>query len=46
MSNYSFTNITNEELFLINTLNSIYNNNLRQIQSLTDSNNDIVNTIT
>lgn len=39
-------NITNDQLLLINILNTMYNDNLRQINSLTISNNEIRNTIT
>jgi hypothetical protein len=46
MSNQSYLNITNEQLLLINILNTIYNDNLRQINSLTSSNNEIRNIIT
>ena len=31
MSNQTYLNITNEQLLLINILNTIYNDNLRQI---------------
>lgn len=44
--NNSFTNINNDQLFLINILNNMYNDNLRQINGLTESNNQIRNTIT
>ena len=46
--NYSTTNILNmstEEEVLINILNSMYNDNLRQIQNLYESNNQIRQTI-
>jgi hypothetical protein len=46
MSNQTYLNITNEQLVLINILNTIYNDNLRQINSLTTSNNEIRNVIT
>jgi len=46
MSNQTYLNITNEQLLLINILNTIYNDNLRQINSLTSSNNEIRNIIT
>jgi len=46
MNNQSHLNITNEQLLLINILNTIYNDNLRQINSLTSSNNEIRNIIT
>jgi hypothetical protein len=39
-------NISNEYLLLINILNNMYNDNLRQINLLTEYNNDIRNTIT
>jgi hypothetical protein len=37
--------ITNEQLLLINILNTMYNDNLRQINNLTSSNNEIRNLI-
>jgi hypothetical protein len=48
MSNPSFLNlnITNDQLLLINILNTFYNDNLRQIDSLTNSNNEIRTIIT
>jgi hypothetical protein len=48
MSNPSFLNlnITNDQLLLINILNTFYNDNLRQINSLTNSNNEIRTIIT
>jgi hypothetical protein len=39
-------NISNEHLLLINILNTMYNNNNRQIQNLTDQNNQIISIIT
>ena len=39
-------NINNDQLLLINILNTMYNDNLRQINSLTNSNNEIRNLIT
>lgn len=53
MSNYSNTfRISNEQLLLINILNAMYNDNLRQINNITDSlnylndaNNQIRNTL-
>ena len=42
----SHLNLPNEQLLLINILNTIYNDNLRQINSLTSSNNEIRNIIT
>jgi len=39
-------NISNEHLMLINILNTMYNDNNRQIQNLTDQNNQIINIIT
>jgi hypothetical protein len=45
MNNQSL-NIPNEQLLLIDILNTIYNDNLRQINSLTTSNNEIRNVIT
>jgi hypothetical protein len=44
--NQSNLNIPNEHILLINILNNIYNDNLRQIQTLTASNTDIRNVIT
>jgi hypothetical protein len=46
MDNQSHLNIPNEQLLLINILNTIYNDNLRQINTLTNSNNEIRNIIT
>jgi len=47
MSNpLSSLNIPNEQLLLINILNTMYNDNIRQINSLTNANNEIRNTIT
>ena len=39
-------NVSNEHLLLINILNTMYNDNNRQIQSLTNQNNQIINIIT
>jgi hypothetical protein len=39
-------NVSNEHLLLINILNSMYNDNNRQIQNLSDQNNQIINIIT
>jgi hypothetical protein len=39
-------NISNEHLLLINILNNMYNDNNRQIQNLTQQNNQIINIIT
>ena len=39
-------NISNEHLLLINILNTMYNDNNRQIQNLTNQNNDIISIIT
>jgi hypothetical protein len=39
-------NVSNEHLLLINILNTMYNDNNRQIQSLTQQNNQIINIIT
>jgi len=39
-------NVSNEHLLLINILNTMYNDNNRQIQNLTDQNNQIINIIT
>lgn len=39
-------NVSNEHLLLINILNNMYNDNNRQIQSLTDQNNQIMSVIT
>jgi hypothetical protein len=44
-SNSNF-NLNNEQLLLINILNTMYNDNLRQINNLTNSNNEIRNLIT
>jgi hypothetical protein len=41
-----FQNITNDQLLLINILNTMYNDNNRQIQQLMNNNNDIRNSIT
>ena len=46
MSSQSQLNLPNEQLLLINILNTIYNDNLRQINSLTSSNNEIRTIIT
>ena len=45
-TNPIYTNITNEELLLVNILNTIYNDNILQIQTLQESNNQIRNLIT
>jgi hypothetical protein len=45
-SNQTNLSIPNEQILLINILNNIYNDNLRQIQNLTSSNNEIRNVIT
>jgi hypothetical protein len=39
-------NLTNEQLLLINILNTMYNDNYRQINNLTASNNEIRNLLT
>ena len=39
-------NVSNEHLLLINILNTMYNDNNRQIQNLTDQNNQIISIIT
>ena len=39
-------NISNEHLLLINILNTLYNDNSRQIQNLNEQNNRIINLIT
>jgi hypothetical protein len=39
-------NVSNEHLLLINILNTMYNDNNRQIQNLTDQNSQIINIIT
>jgi hypothetical protein len=39
-------NVSNEHLLLINILNNMYNDNNRQIQSLSDQNNQIMSVIT
>lgn len=44
-SNQRIYNTSNEQLLLIDILNSMYNDNLRQITSLTDSNRQIRNLI-
>ena len=41
--NSSTFNISNDHLLLVDILNTMYNDNLRQIQNLTDSNNQIRN---
>jgi len=48
MSNPSLSslNIPNEQLLLINILNTMYNDNMRQINSLINSNNEIRSVIT
>ena len=45
MSNLNSLNISNEQVLLINILNTMYNENLRQIQILYESNNQIRQTI-
>jgi len=42
----TFTNTTNEQLLLINILNTMYDDNSRQIQQLTEYNNQIRNVLT
>ena len=45
MSNNSNTfRISNEQLLLINILNTMYNDNLRQINNITDTLNNLNNT--
>ena len=46
MNNTNNMNISNEHLLLINILNTMYNDNNRQIQNLTQQNNQIINIIT
>ena len=46
MNNMNNMNVSNEHLLLINILNTMYNDNNRQIQNLTDQNNQIINIIT
>lgn len=49
MNNYrnpNMSNITNEHLLLISILNTLYNDNSRQIQNLTEHNNQIINILT
>ena len=41
--NMNNMNVSNEHLLLINILNTMYNDNNRQIQNLTDQNNQIIN---
>lgn len=45
-STSNMSNITNEQLLLINILNTLYNDNSRQIQNLTEHNNQIINILT
>jgi CHASE3 domain sensor protein len=44
--NNSELNISNEHLLLINILNTMYNDNIRQINNLTSSNNEIRSLLT
>ena len=46
MNNTNNMNISNEHLLLINILNTMYNDNNRQIQNLADQNNQIISIIT
>jgi hypothetical protein len=46
MNNMNNMNISNEHLLLINILNTMYNDNNRQIQNLNDQNNQIISIIT
>ena len=46
MNNMNNMNISNEHLLLINILNTMYNDNNRQMQHLTEQNSRIVNIIT
>ena len=46
MDNLRTSNITNENLLLIIILNTMYNDNNRQIQNLTQHNNQILNILT
>ena len=41
MNNGSSSNVTNDQVLLVNVLNVMYNDNMRQIQNLNDANNDI-----
>jgi len=43
--NQNSLNITNDRMFLISILNTMYNDNVRQINNLTNSNNEIRNHI-
>ena len=45
-NNMNNMNISNEHLLLINILNTMYNDNSRQIQNLTQQNNQIISIIT
>ena len=46
MNNTNNMNISNEHLLLINILNTMYNDNNRQIQNLNNQNNQIISIIT
>jgi hypothetical protein len=46
MNNMNNMNVSNEHLLLINILNTMYNDNNRQIQNLNDQNNQIISIIT
>jgi hypothetical protein len=46
MNNMNIMNISNEHLMLINILNTMYNDNNRQIHHLTEQNSRIINIIT
>jgi hypothetical protein len=41
MNNISSNNVTDDQILLVNVLNVMYNDNMRQIQNLNDANNDI-----
>ena len=41
MNNISSNNVTDDQVLLVNVLNVMYNDNMRQIQNLNDANNDI-----
>ena len=41
MNNNSSNNVTDDQILLVNVLNVMYNDNMRQIQNLNDANNDI-----
>jgi hypothetical protein len=41
MNNISSNNVTDDQILLVNVLNVMYNDNMRQIQNLNDANTDI-----